>query len=132
MSKVSGQLLSEEPMSFWGRQADQHGSRDGHRTNLARARPAADPAGRALACPVGGQICALLAVDIAGYTRPDRDDDIRMFIREELYRILEQAFDKSGVPWSSCFHEDRGDGALVIVPPGIAGNGIIDPLPERL
>ena len=81
---------------------------------------------------VGGQVCALFAADIAEFTRPDRDDDVRRFMHEELYRILEQAFDGSGIPWSACFREDRGDGALVVVPPGIAAKGIIDPMPERL
>jgi hypothetical protein len=90
------------------------------------------PIGRTLAPPTGGQVCALLAVDIAEFTRPDRDDDVRMFMREELYRSLERAFDGSGIPWTACFREDRGDGALVVVPPGIAATGIIDPLPERL
>jgi hypothetical protein len=90
------------------------------------------PVGKILAPPVGGQVCALLAVDIAGFTRPDRDDDVRMFMREELYRILERAFDGSGIPWTACFREDRGDGVLVVVPPGIAATGLIDPLPERL
>ena len=56
----------------------------------------------------------------------------RMFMREELYRILEQAFDGSGTPWTACFREDRGDGVLVVVPPSIAAKGIIDPLPELL
>lgn len=82
--------------------------------------------------PADGQVCALFAVDIAGFTRPDRDDDIRMFMREELYRILERAFDGSGIPWRGCFREDRGDGALVVIPPGIAATGIIDPMPGRL
>ncbi len=90
------------------------------------------PASRTLVPPAGGQVCALLAVDIAEFTRPDRDDDVRMFMREELYRILERAFEGSGIPWASCFREDRGDGALVVVPPGIAAKGIIDPMPERL
>jgi hypothetical protein len=90
------------------------------------------PAGRTHAPPVGGQVCALIAVDIAEFTRPDRDDDVRMFMREELYRILERAFNGSGISWTACFHEDRGDGVLVVVPPGIAATGIIDPLPERL
>jgi len=74
----------------------------------------------------------LFAVDIADFSRPDRDDDIRIFMREELYRILERAFDGSGTPWTACFREDRGDGVLVVVPPSIAATGIIDPLPERL
>ena len=53
----------------------------------------------------------MFAADIAEFTRPDRDDDVRRFMHEELYRILEQAFDGSGIPWSACFREDRGDGA---------------------
>ena len=87
---------------------------------------------RTLAPPVGGQVCTLFAVDIAEFTRPDRDDDVRMFMREQLYRVLERAFDGSGIAWTACFLEDRGDGVLVILPPSIAATGIIDPLPERL
>jgi hypothetical protein len=132
MSKVPPQLPTEEPMTSWGLQADHHGPRRDRRASLSRARPVTDPANRALALPANGQVCALFAVDIAGFTRPDRDDDIRMFMREELYRILERAFDGSGIPWTACCREDRGDGALVVVPPGIAANSIIDPLPERL
>ena len=90
------------------------------------------PASKAPAPPTGGQLCTLFAVDIAGFTGPQRDDDIRLYLHEELYRILEKAFDGSGISWNCCFHEDRGDGVLVVVPPGIACMGIIDPLPERL
>ena len=82
--------------------------------------------------PWGGQLCALFAVDIVGFTEPHRDDDIRLYLHEELYRLLEKAFDGSGIPWAACFHEDRGDGALIVVPPSIAPTGIIDPLPGRL
>ena len=89
-------------------------------------------AARPAAPPTDGQQCALFAVDIAGFTGPDRDDDIRLYLHEELYEVLQKAFDGSGLPWADCFHEDRGDGALVIVPPAMACKGIIDPLPERL
>ena len=82
--------------------------------------------------PTDGQLCTLFAVDIAGFTSPGRDDEIRLYLHEELYEVLEKAFDGSGIPWASCFHEDRGDGALIVVPPGVACKGIIDPLPERL
>jgi hypothetical protein len=90
------------------------------------------PGGRPPSPPADGQVCALVAVDIAGFTRPDRDNDIRRYLHEELYRVLQKAFDGSGIPWASCCHEDRGDGVLIVVPPGITGKGIIDPLPERL
>jgi hypothetical protein len=88
--------------------------------------------GRLPSPPSGGQVCTLLAVDIVGFTEPDRDDDIRLYLHEELYRVLEKAFDGSGIPWNACFREDRGDGALIVMPPGIACKGVIDPLPERL
>jgi class 3 adenylate cyclase len=74
----------------------------------------------------------VFAVDIAGFTRPGRDDEIRLHLHEKLYEVLERAFDGSGIPWKECFHEDRGDGALVVIPPEVACKGIIDPLPERL
>jgi hypothetical protein len=82
--------------------------------------------------PPDGQICAMLAVDIAGFTRPDRDDDIRGYLHEELYGFLHKALDDSGIPWAECHREDRGDGALIVVPPGVSPKGIIDPFPERL
>ena len=50
--------------------------------------------------PPDGQVCALLAVDIAGFTRPDRDDDIRGYLHEELYGLLQKALDDSGIPWA--------------------------------
>jgi len=74
----------------------------------------------------------LFAVDIAGFTGPHRDDDIRLYLHEELYQVLHKAFDGSGIPWADCFCEDRGDGALIVVPPVVPCKGLIDPLPERL
>ena len=82
--------------------------------------------------PTDGQLCAVLAVDIAGFTRPDRDDEIRRYLHEKLYEYLQVAFDDSGIPWQDCFNEDRGDGALIVVPPGISFKGLIRPLPEML
>jgi class 3 adenylate cyclase len=90
------------------------------------------PASGTLTPPAGGQVCTLFAVDIAQFTRADRDDDIRLYLHEELYRILGQAFDASGIPWIDCFAEDRGDGALVVIPPNFGAKATLDPLPERL
>jgi hypothetical protein len=87
---------------------------------------------RAPALPANGQMCAVFAVDIVGFSRPDRDDDIRRYLHQKLYDYLERAFDDSGIPWAKCFYEDRGDGALIVVPPGISFKGLIHPLPERL
>src|SRR5580692_10957219 len=35
-------------------------------------------------------------------------------------------------PRSSCRHEDRGDGVLVVLPPALPVDKLADPLPERL
>ena len=89
------------------------------------------PAGPA-ASPASGQLCAMLAFDIVGFTRPDRDEEVRIHIHKALYEILREALLGSGMPWDRCHHEDRGDGALVVAPPDVAAHGIIDPFPERL
>jgi hypothetical protein len=81
---------------------------------------------------VDGQLCTLFAVDIAGFTRPDRDDDINLYLHERLYGMLQKAFDRSGIPWTACWHEDRGDGVLVVIPPGVSGLNLVGPFPERL
>ena len=88
--------------------------------------------GDAATQPASGQVCPMFAVDIAGFTRADRNSEIRLYLRRSLYQILQEAFQGSGLPWAECHHEDRGDGALIIVPPHIPGYGIIDPLPDRL
>ena len=96
-------------------------------------------AGHAQPAPAGsrppdahGQFCGLFAVDVAGFTNPCRDEHVQLYVREKMYRILECAFDGAGILWSSCRHEDRGDGVLVVVPPVTPVDGLADPLPERL
>ena len=42
-----------------------------------------------------------------------------VYVHEELYELLQKAFDGSDIPWADCFREDRGDGALIVVPPYI-------------
>jgi hypothetical protein len=78
------------------------------------------------------QICGLFAVDIAGFSEPERDDDVLLYLHKALYEMLERAFGGCGVPWHACVHEDRGDGVLVVVPPTLPAASLIDPLPERL
>lgn len=84
------------------------------------------------ALPASGQVCTIMAFDIDGFTRPDRDEAIRIYLHRAFYEILAEAFKGSGLPWHQCHHEDRGDGALVILPPSVSAQPVIDPLPERL
>jgi len=79
-----------------------------------------------------GQVCPMLAADIAEFTRPDRDDEVQLQLRIAFYGILREALGGSGMPWDQCRHEDRGDGVVVIVPPGLPAQPIIDLLPGRL
>lgn len=68
------------------------------------------------------------AVDIEKFGDPARDDEVRRELHVVLYRELSRAFDASGVPWDGCRHEDRGDGAIVEVPPTVPMALLIDPL----
>ena len=74
----------------------------------------------------------MLAVDIAEFTRADRDDEIQLHLRTSLYGILRDALGGCVRPWDQTQHEDRGDGVLVIFPPDLAAQPIVDSLPERL
>ena len=79
-----------------------------------------------------GQVCGLFAVDIVGFNKPRRDDDVQLYVHRSLYDMLETAFDSSSVPWPECAHEDRGDGALVVIPPVISAAGLVHPIPDKL
>lgn len=79
-----------------------------------------------------GQICGLLTVDIAGFGALARDDDVRGHLRAALYAMLEDAFNRSGVPWRSCAHEDLGDGVLIVIPAAIPVTRFLGLVPGRL
>jgi hypothetical protein len=72
--------------------------------------------------------CSILLTDVAGFGAPCRDDVDRRVVRDVLYRILREALEGSNVPWSMCYHEDRGDGALIIIPPAMPTDSVVDPM----
>jgi DNA-binding NarL/FixJ family response regulator len=77
--------------------------------------------------PWAGQVGTIVLVDIAAFAAPARSARDQMTLREAVYEILRDAFDRSGIPWSASFVEDRGDGMLIIVPPGVPISALIDP-----
>ena len=82
--------------------------------------------------PIGepaGHIC--VAFDIVAFGRC-YDDDVQMFVHSSLYHILELTFDRAGIAWGACRREDRGDGALIIVPNGTSPAALIGPLVTEL
>jgi hypothetical protein len=79
-----------------------------------------------------GQVCAMVATDIAGYSSPARDEETRLHLRAALYKVLHESLSGAGIPWEDCHHEDQGDGVLVVIPPEVAALSLIDPFPVRL
>lgn len=73
----------------------------------------------------------ILVVDIKEYsrftTRPKQLD-----ARKGVYWALRAAFDRSGIPWEKCIHEDRGDGVLVLIPGQLSKIPLAAPLPTEL
>jgi len=57
----------------------------------------------------------ILALDIEGYTRPDRRDSDRLRMRSALYRLLEQALGRARIAPDEYVCTDQGDGVLVLL-----------------
>ncbi|HEU5474723.1 MAG TPA: tetratricopeptide repeat protein [Actinophytocola sp.] len=74
----------------------------------------------------------ILAVDIERFGDLARSNRDRVRMREVLYRTLSESFDGVGIGWSSCEHEDRGDGVLVVIPATVAKGMLVESLPELL
>jgi class 3 adenylate cyclase len=74
----------------------------------------------------------ILAVDVAGFCAGHRTDADREVVRAGLYRAVRASFARSGVGWSSCEHEDRGDGMFALVPPDIPKCRLTAQLPTQL
>lgn len=77
--------------------------------------------------PWAGQVCTVMLVDIVAFGAPDRSSRDQLALREAMYQILREAFTRSGIPWPASQMEDRGDGVLIIVPPGVPTSTIIGP-----
>ena len=76
--------------------------------------------------------CSIVFTDVAGFSDPVRNDGDRDVVRAAMYEILRSAFEASGVPWAACYREDRGDGAVIVVPPTISTHRVVDPLVAEL
>ena len=76
--------------------------------------------------------CSIVFTDVAGFSDPVRNDGDRNVVRTAMYEILRSCFDAAGVPWAGCYREDRGDGAVIVVPPTISTQRLVDPLLAEL
>ncbi|HKS49059.1 MAG TPA: hypothetical protein VJT49_28915 [Amycolatopsis sp.] len=74
----------------------------------------------------------IMVVDVARFTDPARTEHHQRTVQESLYDILRVSFDDSGVHWKQCRAEDRGDGAIIYIPPEFPARQLVDQLPGRL
>ncbi len=74
----------------------------------------------------------IVVVDVAGFTAPERNPLDRLAVRRGMYEVLRIAFAESDVDFDSCASEDRGDGALILLPPGTTKSLVADRLPDRI
>jgi tetratricopeptide (TPR) repeat protein len=75
---------------------------------------------------------AILCVDVEQFGDPRRTHPHQATVRKGLYTALRTAFARSGVSWTDCYHEDRGDGALILVPPDVPKNLLAVNVPRAL
>jgi hypothetical protein len=75
---------------------------------------------------------SIVCVDVQGFGDLRRTNLDQVAIRHGLYEALSSAFDRSGVSWAGCDHEDRGDGVLVLVPPEVPKSLLVSLLPHEL
>lgn len=71
----------------------------------------------------------MVGVDVEGFGWADRTSADQLVVREGMYAVLEHAFAGAGVPWEQCETHDRGDGAMILVPPDVSKNRLVARLP---
>ncbi|MFV2179755.1 hypothetical protein, partial [Actinomadura sp. LOL_011] len=76
--------------------------------------------------------CSVLVTDITGFSSPRRTDADRRVVVDAMYERLDAAFAASGIDFSRLYQEDRGDGALVVVPPTLPTERVVDPMLAHL
>ena len=71
-------------------------------------------------------------VDVEGFGDQCRTSGNQVAVRDGLYRVMRQAFRHAGIAWDDCYHEDRGDGVLVLVPAEVPKELLVGWLPPAL
>ena len=74
----------------------------------------------------------ILVVDVERFSDYRRTDPQRVAVHDGLYDLLREALREVDVEWDTCYHEDRGDGVLILAPAGITKARFSDYLPSRL
>ena len=75
---------------------------------------------------------AVVVTDVEGFGDRRRVNADQVTVRDGMYRVMREAFDRAGISWDDCGHEDRGDGVLVLVPPEMRKGLLAESLPSAL
>jgi tetratricopeptide (TPR) repeat protein len=74
----------------------------------------------------------IVVVDVAGFTDGTRTMIDQFAVHEGMYVVLAEAFSEAGIDWAACTIEDRGDGAMILIPAVIPKSGLVNRLPGAL
>jgi len=74
----------------------------------------------------------IVAVDVEGFGDQRRTNAHQVVVRDGLYRVMRDAFDRAGISWDDCDREDRGDGVLVLVPAPVPKSLLVESLPSAM
>ena len=74
----------------------------------------------------------IVVVDVEGFGDRRRTNRHQLAVREGLYRTMREAFDRAGIPWADCGHEDRGDGLFILVSAEVPKGLFVELLPAAL
>jgi len=88
-----------------------------------------DTAGTGSDHPFRGQNCTVVYTDVVGFAGRQRTERDRLAIRRALAAITATALAPF---WNVCVWADRGDGMLIIVPPGVPTSAVLECLTQNL
>lgn len=123
IQQIGGGTISNSGVIAIGKGASASGANSGP---LTQPQEAQRPNG-----PMPAGHVTILCADVESFGDPRRDHSHQLIVRKGLYDALEASFAREHIPWEICYHEDRGDGAMVLLPPEIPKRQIAD-LPARL
>ncbi|TDC82799.1 hypothetical protein [Actinomadura sp. 7K507] len=70
--------------------------------------------------------------DIAGFSDAARADPVRVRVRKAMYDGLDRSLAGAGLRLDECYHEDRGDGVMVVLPPDVRTELLLTEVVNRL
>jgi tetratricopeptide (TPR) repeat protein len=74
----------------------------------------------------------IVVVDVEGFGDQRRTNAHQVAVRAGLYRVMREAFGRTGISWDDCGVEDRGDGVFVLVPAEVPKGLLAESLPPAL